>query len=93
MPDASLSSPHMTHEPIGSGERTAEIESFEQAMVEFFVEAAEVFGLPKSVATIYGVVFASPEPLSFAEIEARVDLSKGSVGQPRPQSAARDGRP
>jgi DNA-binding transcriptional regulator GbsR (MarR family) len=71
----------MTHEPIGSGERTAETEAFEQAMVAFFVEAAEVFGLPKSVATIYGVVFASPEPLSFAEIEARVDLSKGSVSQ------------
>ena len=36
---------------------------------------------PKSVAAIYGIVFASPAPLSFAEIEARLDISKGSVSQ------------
>jgi len=66
---------------VRAGDRADEIVAFEVAMVEFFVEAAEVFGLPKSVATIYGVVFASTEPLSFAEIEARVDLSKGSVSQ------------
>jgi DNA-binding transcriptional regulator GbsR (MarR family) len=81
MPDASLSSSRITREPLRSGERTAEVVAFEAAMVEFFVEAAEVFGLPKSVASIYGVVFASPAPLSFAEIEEKLDFSKGSVSQ------------
>lgn len=37
--------------------------------------------MPKSVAAIYGICFASPEPLSFADIELRVDLSKGSISQ------------
>lgn len=49
--------------------------------MEFFVDAAEVVGLPKSVAAIYGIVFASPEPLTFAEIADRLNLSKGSVSQ------------
>lgn len=50
-------------------------------MVDFFVGAADLLGVPKSVAAIYGVVFASPVPLSFAEIETRLDISKGSVSQ------------
>lgn len=50
-------------------------------MVDFFVDAAELLGVPKSVAAIYGIVFASPAPLSFAEIESRLDISKGSVSQ------------
>ncbi len=55
--------------------------AFDAAVVGFFVDAAELLGVPKSVAAIYGVVFASPAPLSFAEIEARLDISKGSVSQ------------
>lgn len=54
---------------------------FERQVVDFFVSAADLLGVPKSVAAIYGIVFASPEPLSFAEIEARLDISKGSVSQ------------
>jgi DNA-binding transcriptional regulator GbsR (MarR family) len=50
-------------------------------MVDFFVDAAELLGVPKSVAAIYGIVFASPQPLSFADIESRLDISKGSVSQ------------
>jgi len=50
-------------------------------MVAFFVDAAELLGVPKSVAAIYGIVFASPEPLSFSEIEERLAISKGSVSQ------------
>lgn len=55
--------------------------AFESEMVAFFVDAAELLGVPKSVAAIYGIVFASPEPLSFSEIEARLAISKGSVSQ------------
>ena len=50
-------------------------------MVDFFVDAADLLGVPKSVAVLYGIVFASPQPLSFAEIQARGTLSKGSVSQ------------
>lgn len=63
------------------GDRPADAVAFEVQMVDFFVSAADLLGVPKSVAAIYGVVFASPGPLSFAEIEARLDISKGSVSQ------------
>ena len=72
--------------PPGSGlvlgsDRDPEVVAFESALVDFFVEAADLLGVPKSVAAIYGIVFASVAPLSFAEIEARLDISKGSVSQ------------
>jgi len=62
-------------------DRPADVVAFERAMVDFFVDAAELLGVPKSVAAIYGIVFASPVPVSFADIEARLDISKGSVSQ------------
>ncbi|MBS0631527.1 MAG: hypothetical protein JSS11_06410 [Verrucomicrobia bacterium] len=63
------------------GDRPAELVAFDHQMVTFFVDAAELLGVPKSVAAIYGVVFASPTPLSFADIEQRLDISKGSISQ------------
>src|SRR5258708_7892040 len=63
------------------GRRSAAVVAFEGAMVDFFVDAAELLGGQKSVAAIYGIVFASPVPLSFADIESRLDISKGSVSQ------------
>jgi len=61
--------------------RASEVVEFERQVVEFFVNAADLLGVPKSVAAIYGIVFASPEALSFAQIEARLNISKGSVSQ------------
>jgi HTH-type transcriptional regulator, glycine betaine synthesis regulator len=61
--------------------RTEDVVTFEQDVVDFFVEAAGILGVPRSVAAIYGIVFASPEALGFADIDARLDISKGSVSQ------------
>ncbi len=61
--------------------RPAEVVTFDEQVVDFFVSAADALGVPKSVAAIYGVVFASPLPVSFSEIEARLDISKGSISQ------------
>ncbi len=61
--------------------REAEVVAFEAALVDFFIEAADLLGVPRSVAAIYGIVFASPVPLSFADIEVRLDISKGSISQ------------
>lgn len=66
---------------VVAADRPAEVVAFERATVEFFVDSAELLGVPKSVAAIYGIIFASPAPLSFADIEARLDISKGSVSQ------------
>jgi DNA-binding transcriptional regulator GbsR (MarR family) len=61
--------------------RDRDVVRFESALVTFFIDAADLMGVPKSVAAIYGICFASPEPLSFTDIEQRLDISKGSVSQ------------
>jgi DNA-binding transcriptional regulator GbsR (MarR family) len=66
---------------VRAGGRAVDVVDFETAVVDFFVDTAEVIGLPKSVAAIYGIVFAAPAPLSFAEISERLQLSKGSESQ------------
>ena len=55
--------------------------AFEQECVLFFQEIVQLFGVPKSVGQIYGLLYASPEPLGFSEIMARLEISKGSVSQ------------
>lgn len=74
--------------PVDSGEalvksqgRSPETVAFEREMVSFFVDAADMFGVPKSVAAIYGICFASANPLSFADISLRLDISQGSISQ------------
>jgi len=66
---------------VRGNDRAPDAVAFEVALVDFFVRGAELLGAPRSVAAIYGIVFASPEPLSFADVEARLDISKGSVSQ------------
>lgn len=61
--------------------RAADVVAFEEGLVGFFVEAAELLGAPKSVAAIYGICFASEQPLCFAEIQARLNISAGSLSQ------------
>jgi len=41
----------------------------------------QVFGVPKSVGQIYGLLYASPVPLSFSDIVERLEISKGSASQ------------
>jgi hypothetical protein len=55
--------------------------SFEQECVLFFAEIVQLFGVPKSVGQIYGLLYASPVPLSFSDIVERLDISKGSASQ------------
>jgi hypothetical protein len=55
--------------------------AFERAVMELFEPTADVLGIPRSIAGIYAVIFASPRPLSFADVEDRLQLSKGSVSQ------------
>ncbi len=46
-----------------------------------FADLVVLLGMPKSMGEIYGLVFASAEPPTFAEIEHKLGLSKGSVSQ------------
>lgn len=66
---------------VVAGKRAPDVVAFEEHVVAFFLDAADLLGVPKSVAAIYGIVFASPKPLTFAEIEDRLIISKGSISQ------------
>jgi DNA-binding transcriptional regulator GbsR (MarR family) len=61
--------------------RPAESVAFEESVVAFFMESAAILGVPKSVAALYGICFASPEPLSYSDIQTRMNLSAGSISQ------------
>lgn len=83
---SSVSTPSKTPSPalrsfVVAGKRDPAVVDFETGVVDFFVDAAGLLGFPRSFAAIYGIVFASPTPLSFADIAARLDLSNGSVSQ------------
>lgn len=59
----------------------AELTAFEREIVSVFADLVTLLGLPKSMGEIYGLLFASPDPLAFSEIEKKLGLSKGTVSQ------------
>lgn len=65
---------------VGKG-RPADQVAFEESVLNYFVAAADLLGAPKSIAAIYGICFASPEPLGFMEIDGRLNISSGSISQ------------
>lgn len=54
---------------------------FQHDCVEFFADFVQVLGVPRSVGQIYGLLYSSPEPLSFTDIAEKLDISKGSASQ------------
>ncbi|MDB4684361.1 ArsR family transcriptional regulator [Akkermansiaceae bacterium] len=60
-------------------ENLAETDSARQALSGYFCQLADSFGLPRSVALIYGTLFLAENPLPVSEIIEESGLSKGSV--------------
>ena len=56
-------------------------EQFSDGLAEIFSDLADLFGNPRSVGAIYGLLFASAEPLTMDLIATHLDLSMGSVSQ------------
>jgi len=54
---------------------------FTDGLAEVFSDLADLFGNPRSVGAIYGLLFASAEPLTMDLIATRLGLSMGSVSQ------------
>ena len=54
---------------------------FQSECIELFAEVVYALGLPRSIGGIYGLLYASPEPLSFSDIVERLEISKGSASQ------------
>ena len=73
--------PGLSWKLVRSGGRSREMLAFEEEVVGFFLESASLLGIPKSLAAIYGICFASPAPLRFTEVHERLGLSSGSISQ------------
>ena len=54
---------------------------WEFAIIDLFLNAAQSFGLPKSVGQIYGLLFCRDESLSMDDIMELLSISKGSASQ------------
>ena len=57
----------------------AETDTARQELSAYFCQLADSFGLPRSVALIYGTLFLAENPLPVSEIIEESGLSKGSV--------------
>lgn len=55
--------------------------AFEKECIDIFVRAAAVLAVPRSIGEIYGLLFASAEPLPMDAIVHRLAISKGSASQ------------
>jgi DNA-binding transcriptional regulator GbsR (MarR family) len=53
----------------------------ETAVIDVFVSAVKLIGLPKSIGEIYGLLFSSPLPLTLDALVLRLSISKGSASQ------------
>ncbi|HVW20866.1 MAG TPA: MarR family transcriptional regulator [Opitutaceae bacterium] len=66
--------------PLPAPELRAKAE-FDRECIEFFGEVVQLFSIPRSLGQIFGLLFASDEPLSFTDIVDQLGISKGSVSQ------------
>jgi DNA-binding transcriptional regulator GbsR (MarR family) len=61
--------------------RSRRLTPVETGFIELCVQYSRPFGLLKSAAQIYGLLFVSPVPLSFFDLKERLELSAGSTSQ------------
>ncbi len=64
--------------PQGEKDPVAEVQ---REMADIFADLADLFGNPSSIGAIYGLLFASPDPLSMEEIVERLRISTGTASQ------------
>jgi HTH-type transcriptional regulator, glycine betaine synthesis regulator len=60
---------------------TDSLRAIQGEMASIFADLSELFGNPSSLGSIYGLLFASPEPLSMEEIVERLGVSNGTASQ------------
>jgi DNA-binding transcriptional regulator GbsR (MarR family) len=67
--------PHTSESPA------AALAPWETSVVEIFVRAASLIGLPRSIGEIYGLLFCAHQPMTFDDLVTRLGISRGSVSQ------------
>jgi len=58
-----------------------ELSGLEVEVIDLFVNAVRLLGIPKSVGEIYGVLFISPKSLALDQLVDKLQISKGSASQ------------
>ncbi|MGI8602754.1 MAG: GbsR/MarR family transcriptional regulator [Verrucomicrobiales bacterium] len=76
--DGALATPSET---IESGLVEERLSSLEVEVIDLFVGALRLLGLPRSLGEIYGLLFISMAPLTLDELVDRLQMSKGSASQ------------
>lgn len=66
---------------LTSLENSNELDNWESAVIDLFLNAANSFGLPKSYGQIYGLLFCRDESLAMDEVMELLKISKGSASQ------------
>lgn len=64
--------------PATASAASAELD---REITAFWVEVAAALGFPRSVGEIYGLIFASSEPLNADDIVDKLGISRSGVGQ------------
>ena len=59
----------------------APLSQLETEVIDLFVQVSRLFGQPRSLAEMYGLLFISPAPLAMDHLIERLNLSKGSASQ------------
>jgi len=62
--------------PSGAGLSAIEVHT-----IDFFVRIAHLFGIPRSIAEIYGLLFACPQPAPTDYVRKKLRMSSGSASQ------------
>jgi len=59
----------------------AQLTALETEIIDLFVQVSRLFGQPRSLAEIYGLLFISAHPLAMDDLIERLRLSKGAASQ------------
>jgi DNA-binding transcriptional regulator GbsR (MarR family) len=70
-----------TEDIVKTNNVASRLEPVEVEVIHLFVQFARSLGQPRSVAEIYGLLFASEKPLVMDTLIERLNLSKGSASQ------------
>jgi DNA-binding transcriptional regulator GbsR (MarR family) len=88
MPPASSAKASLKTPGSASGSRSPRAAAMPDPLLEIqlgmagiFADLADLLGNPSSLGSIYGLLFASPNPLSMEEIVERLGISTGTASQ------------
>jgi HTH-type transcriptional regulator, glycine betaine synthesis regulator len=66
---------------VSTSNQQDNLDDWEIAVIDLFLNAANSFGLPKSYGQIYGLLFCRDQSLSMDEVMKLLGISKGSASQ------------